>query len=267
MAITTVPGCDCIRAYSEADKLAFMYCLLLSSNGFLETIAGGGSSGALASQVQGTAADDSPAVGNPVQVGGVAVSGAYAPAYADGDAAKLAIDGATGALLVLSQPLTSADVVTVASSGFSAQTTITRPANTTPYTAGDVLGGALTIPNIGPLAGSVILTNLALMPQIAAIPAGMTSFRLHLYSITPPSALADNAAWDLPAGDRASYLGYVDLGSPADFGSTLFVQAVQVNQQVKLTTTSLFAYLVTNGGFTPAANSEVYRLDTNAVGT
>lgn len=157
--------------------------------------------------------------------------------------------------------------VTVASQGYGSVTTITRPANVTPYTAGDVLGGALTITNMGASGGESILTNAFLLPQITAIPAGMTSFRLHLYSATPPSAIADNGVWTFEATDQAVYLGYVDLGSPADFGNGLFVQAVPVNLQIKLAaSTSAFAYLVTNGGFTPAANSEVYLLNTRAVG-
>lgn len=149
---------------------------------------------------------------------------------------------------------------------YKSQPTVTRPANVTAYTAGDVLGGAIEFPTIGPFSGDIILTSAALRANITAIPAGMTSFRLHLYNVTPPSALADNAAWDLPDGDRAGYLGYIDLGSPADVGATVFVQVDQVNKQVRLRGGySLFGYLVTNGGFTPAANSEVYVPELNAI--
>lgn len=152
---------------------------------------------------------------------------------------------------------------------YKSQVTITRPANTTAYTANDVLGAtaaAITINGIGPFDGPVLLTSLELRPNISAIPAGMTSFRLYLYDATPPSALADNAAWDLPAGDRANFLGYVDLGSPADLGSTLFVQVDQVNKQIKLKGGyDLYAYLVTNGAFTPAGASEVYVLTVHGI--
>lgn len=83
----------------------------------------------------------------------------------------------------------------------------------------------------------------------------MTSFRLHLYS-SQPSAIADNAAWDLPSGDRAAYLGYIDLGTPIDVGSTLYVQTVGSNltmQQVAAISSSLYGYMVTNGGYTPGS--------------
>lgn len=140
---------------------------------------------------------------------------------------------------------------------FNSQRTVTRPANTTAYTAGDVLGGAITFYGMGNVAGHIIITYASLRADVAAIPAGMTSFRLHLYTATPPSAIADNAAWDLPAGDRANYLGYIDIGSPADFGATLFVQNDGLSMQIPCDG-DLYGYLVTNGAFTPAGNSEVY---------
>lgn len=252
-----LPTCECIDALPQADKLSAIYCALLENGTSLE--------GPFV--VTGPYEDNAPAASFfPVLIGGKAVDAAgYAPAYTAGDAVQAAFDTVSGGLLVKQQLLTSADTVTTATQGYSAQVDITRPANATPYTAGDVLGGAITIPTIGPSAGRIILTNLALLPQVVSIPAGMTSFRLHLYSVTPPSALADNAPWTFTSVDWPSYLGYVDLGSPVDFGAALFVQATQVNQEIKLASTSVFGYLVTNGGFTPAGNSEVYRLDTYAV--
>ena len=151
------------------------------------------------------------------------------------------------------------EVVMIASSGYSASVNITRPADTTAYTAGDVVGAAtaaLSFANIGPTAvGQILITSVQLEIDVTAVPSGMTSFRLHLYNVTPPSAYADNAVWDLASGDRASYLGYVDLGSPVDLGSTLYVRNDGVNAQFTPLSTSIFGYLVTNGAFTPAAST------------
>jgi len=148
------------------------------------------------------------------------------------------------------------------------QATITRPANTTAYTANDVVGGAITFATGLTSGQHAIILGADLMPQISAIPSGMTSFRLYLYDVTPPSAVADNGAFDLPSGDRASFLGYIDLGSPADLGSTCFCQVDGVNKKIKLNgSANLFGYLVTNGGFTPAANSEVYLLRLQLIGS
>lgn len=145
----------------------------------------------------------------------------------------------------------------ISGKSYVSQTSITRPADVTAYAAGDVVGAtlaAITFADVGPDFGVVSIADADLRIDVAAVPAGMTSFRLHLYNVAPPSALADNAAWDLPAGDRASYLGYIDLGSPVDVGATLFVQTTGVGAKtIQLKTSSVFGYLVTNGGFTPSS--------------
>lgn len=154
----------------------------------------------------------------------------------------------------------------------AASATITRPANTTAYTANDVIGAgtqsaAVELTNLaGASGGDVIITTASLELDITAIPTGMTSFTLELYSATPPSAYGDNAAWDLPSGDRSVWLGNFNIGTPVDLGSTCYVVTSQINQQVTLTGSSMFAYLVTNGGYTPAANSEVYKINLHVVG-
>lgn len=141
---------------------------------------------------------------------------------------------------------------------FDSQTTVTRPADTTAYAAGDVVGAtlaAIEFRNIGDAGQSIAITDADLRIDVTGVPAGMTTFRLHLYNANPPSAFADNAAWDLPAGDRLAYLGYIDFGTPVDVGSTLFVQTDgSGSKQIKMgASSSLWGYLVTNGGFTPTS--------------
>lgn len=99
----------------------------------------------------------------------------------------------------------------------------------------------------------ISIESSVLRVDLAAVISGMTSYTLHLYNVTPPSALGDNAAWDLPSGDRSAYLGSISLGTPADVGSTLYIETQNHNKRVKLSGTSLFGYLVTAGGFTPSA--------------
>lgn len=158
----------------------------------------------------------------------------------------------------------------IGSGAFSAAVSVTRTNDTNAYTANDVIGaatGSTAALEFGPLGlyGSrVMLTTAELEIDATAVISGETSYRLYLYNITPPSALGDNAAWDLPSGDRASFLGYVDLGTPVDLGSTLYVQTTQINKQVKLAGTSLFGYLVTIGGYTPTA-SRVHKITLHAV--
>ena len=170
----------------------------------------------------------------------------FEPVYTDGSN-RLLVSGGTSGLEVAAQ-------------GFGDAVSVTRPDNTTAYTANDVIGAAAGSTAalafaLGDAAGEYLITSTSLEVDLAAVPSGMMSFRLHLYSVTPPSALGDNVAWDLPAGDRASYLGYLDLGTPVDLGSTLFVQAEQVNKHITLASANLYGYLVTIGGHTPASET------------
>ena len=141
--------------------------------------------------------------------------------------------------------------------GYTAQTTVTRPANTTAYAAGDVVGAtaaAIKFADIGATFGHIVITDADLRIDVTALPSGMTTFRLHLYDATPASELADNAAWDLPAGDRVNYLGYIDFDQMVDVGSTLFVQMTGVNKKVKMgSEPNLYGYLTTTAGFTPSS--------------
>jgi hypothetical protein len=156
----------------------------------------------------------------------------------------------------------SEDVLDVQGHGYQGTFTVTRGANTTPYTGGDVVGGVLTIAGVGPDSGDVLLTSLRLLMNITAIPSGMSSFSLQLYGSTPPSAIADNDPWTLGSGDRSAYIGHIDNLVPQVLGTgTTSVQAqlTQIVDQVRIVSGGqLFAYLVTVGGFTPANNSETY---------
>jgi len=155
-------------------------------------------------------------------------------------------------------------------SGYKSTVAITRPANTTPYTAGDVVGQAdtgtpanagtaiLEFTSIGPSGGHILITGADLEIDVTAVPSGMTSFTLWLYD-SSPTAILDNAAWDFPAGDRGKLLGKIELGTPVDVGSTLFVQTDRTSHQgqwkLAAGSTSLFGELVTNGGYTPSSGA------------
>lgn len=150
-----------------------------------------------------------------------------------------------------------------------------RTADTNAYLANDIVGAAtgstaaLTFASVGPSTrASVMITSVELEIDITAVISGMTSFRLYLYSVTPPSALGDNTPFDLPSGDRSAFLGYVDLGTPVDLGSTLYVQTLGVNKQLVMPGNSggvLYGYLVTVGAYTPAASS-VFKTTLHGIG-
>ena len=142
-------------------------------------------------------------------------------------------------------------------------TTITRPSNAPAYTAGDVVGDTggsaiISLTSAGPTAGYVIVQSVSLVFSDSAIPSGMGGFRLHLYSASP-TAIADNAVFDLVSGERATYMGFVDLPTPADFGSSLYTQTDYPGRLIQLAaaSTTLFVELETRGAYTPVSASTV----------
>lgn len=77
----------------------------------------------------------------------------------------------------------------------------------------------------------------------SSLQTNLTGFRLHLYDQSPPSALLDNEAWTLPAGDKPGYLGYVDIGTPVDVGPSLAVQTAVLDKYFTTPTGILYGYL------------------------
>lgn len=135
------------------------------------------------------------------------------------------------------------------------------------YAANDVIEGAKEFALIGPTAGSrVFLVGTVLEIQTTGLQSGETSYNLQLYNVTPPSAYADNAAWDLPSGDRASHIATIPLGTAVDLGSTCKIEVNNINELLTIPSGgSLFAYLVTVGAFTATAVARKVTLKTVAV--
>lgn len=156
------------------------------------------------------------------------------------------------------------------SSGVGGFVSVTRPANTTAYGVGDVVGGGdgstttAAISFSGFSAGEWLVTGVDLYVGSSALQSGEGSYSLHLYSAAPATVLVDNAAWDLPSGDRAKYLGRIDLGTPVDLGGTIRVDVAGVNKQITLPGTTLLGFLVTNAAFTPGSGT-VYFVNLHAV--
>ncbi len=95
-----------------------------------------------------------------------------------------------------------------------------------------------------------ILSSVIKIDQTAVI-SGETSYSLALYSVTPPSAQADNAAWSLASADLPSYRGTLSLGTPLDLGAACYVKTQYTDQQdFNLSTTGLYGQLITAGAAT-----------------
>lgn len=138
---------------------------------------------------------------------------------------------------------------------FSAAATFTPAAAS--HVAGDVNGGAQEFALAAPAASLLNIVNASLL--VAGGTQETSTWRLYLFGVTPPSALADDAAFLLPSGDRASFLGYFDFAQLVDVGDTLYIEATP-NKHIRLTGTSVFGYLVNLTTLTPAAVAHTVRL-------
>jgi hypothetical protein len=131
----------------------------------------------------------------------------------------------------------------------------------TAYSAADVMDVAkaisLTFADGSPIpAGAMLRIQSAVLKiDATALQASEAAYMLYLYSITPPSAQADNAAFTLASADLPYYLGSVSLGTPVDMGAALYVKTGNLTEDIKLDAglTSIYAQLVTVAGFTPTA--------------
>lgn len=162
-------------------------------------------------------------------------------------------------------PVVSSAPTSTATAGALSTVSFARTADTNAYTAGDVIGinaagspgsAIHTFTSAGPAGGVVFITGADLAIDLTSITSGMSSFRLHLYNASP-TAILDNAAFDLVTADIAKHIGFIDLGAVVDYGSQLFTSAMNVNLECKLATgvTSLYGELVTVGAFTPASGT------------
>lgn len=138
--------------------------------------------------------------------------------------------------------------------------TFTRPANTTAYAAGDVVGSATSA--IHELTGAassssfVFVQSIQLLISNTSVPSGMTGFRVHLYS-SAPTAISDNAAYTFTTSDLAAWQDSFDLSTPAVRGSMLRSQAYYQGGVMKLqpASSSLYAVIETLGAYTPASGT------------
>lgn len=168
--------------------------------------------------------------------------------------------------------------LTVDGRAFRSTVSITRPNNATAYSAGDVIGIAdagtpanagsavHTLTSVGPSGGYILVQSASLFVDSAVVPAGMAAFRVHMYR-SQPTAILDNAAFNLVSGDRSGYMGYIDLPTPVDLGDTIYTQTDYPGRLVKLDNANMFVEIETRGAFTPSSGAVVeFRMSTLEAG-
>jgi hypothetical protein len=141
---------------------------------------------------------------------------------------------------------------------FSASATFTPAASS--HTAGDCNGaaGTFTLSPVPPSGAIIKITDIEMEIDGATIET--TAWTLHLYNVTPPSAIADDAAFDLPSGDRTAYLGSIAISQIVDLGATLWIEAHSINKTCVLAGTKLFGYLVNGTTLTPQAVAHIVKI-------
>jgi hypothetical protein len=147
---------------------------------------------------------------------------------------------------------------------FVASDTLEASANFIPttasYTAGNTFDTAkefvfldksgLLVPN----GCMVRLLSAVIKIDAAVIIAGEGSYTAQVYSVTPPSARANNTVWARASVDLPAYRGSIVIGTPVFVGGTGYLKTQFSDQQdFKLAGNSLFLELTNSGTFTGAA--------------
>lgn len=127
------------------------------------------------------------------------------------------------------------------------------------YTAGNIIDTAKEFAFVyadgTPVKTGALIRILSASIKIdaSALIGSEAAYTAHAYSVTPPSARANNAAWVRASGDLPSYRRALALGTPVAAGGTCFINTQYIDQDIKLAGTSLFLELVNAATFTGAA--------------
>jgi hypothetical protein len=145
---------------------------------------------------------------------------------------------------------------------------MTRPAHVDAYAAGAVMGESpvASYYTFTPVAasslGTMTVTQASLQVDTGVVGSwGQT--RLHLFKAAPTAQL-DGAAFNVPAADRANYLGYVGMETPVAVGdSAVSIASLDFKARVDEGTRTLYGVLQAVTGFTPpTATSQTVTIHT-----
>lgn len=156
--------------------------------------------------------------------------------------------------------------------------TITRPADTTAYSSGDLIANSTTAGSVTPVAcpvgrvngGTGCIRRVRLSTSHTGL-AGTEAFRVHFFKNDPTlsSGIAngDNGAFSVN-GVAAIHLGYVDITLDRVFrdgskGIGTPAAGSEITFDCNTSTTNIYALLECRGAYTPASG-EVYSIAAEA---
>lgn len=149
--------------------------------------------------------------------------------------------------------------------------TVTRPANTTAYVSGDEMSNHATPGSVVPLSwsaagriaaqsGYITKARLSINNKLATFTA-----RLWLFNVAP-TAVGDNNAYNLLDSEFSGRIGFIDFDALATESGASSDCAISQSIALRLAygcaaaSTTLYGLLVVKAGYTPAANSEIARV-------
>lgn len=147
--------------------------------------------------------------------------------------------------------------------------TFTRPADTTAYTAGDLIANSTTAGSVTPLKFSLNgVGRSGILRRVRIYKSGTTataaSFTLHLFDASPTVNAGDNGAFAITSS-MTNYLGSValDMSSGAETGNSAGLTDASAAVAVPLSLPNaggiIYGLLEAVGGYTPAS-AEVFRV-------
>lgn len=148
---------------------------------------------------------------------------------------------------------------------------ITRPNDTTAYSANDMISSIASALGVGfqwsdvnPVADRACVISCAeLFFSDTAVISGMGGFRVYLYDVAANGLYTDNAAQNELYATQVLACGYIDFSTPEDIGSCLVARVdgldlpLQDGSTATVPLQHLYGKLVTKAGYTPAASTKV----------
>lgn len=140
--------------------------------------------------------------------------------------------------------------------------TFIRPADTTPYTAGDLVANSVTAGSVTPMSltvGRMVGANgriKSVRLSKSTTVLTLASFRVHFYTVSPTPANGDNGAWS--TDQAATYLGSVGVTMDKAFTDGAAGRS-DCDIPFAAVANTIFALIEAAAGYTPG-NAEVYTL-------
>ena len=134
----------------------------------------------------------------------------------------------------------------------TATSTPAAASHTALYTVGPAASTCtLSFANAGASSKQIMIVGASL--SIDSGTAVASNFRLHLQNADKATPVNGNTLFDVLSTDLSKYLGYIDLGTPVDLGTSQWTEQNGLAKPVLLSGTTLYGWLTVSSTVTLAA--------------